>query len=134
MKRKIGDEELTCTIVRGSGIEIHWNVSNVSGLLHSYLPGILSMSLYTWRTIPRALDIFFMYGRLSVVQLNVAVTSEWLEIGGLVCELLLQPVASQCAGQPHMGLLFSAVDSADGLNLPKSVEFQVCGQLTAFEP
>ncbi len=55
-------------------------------------------------------------------------TSEWLEVGGLVCEVLLQPYAStHSSGLETMGLLLSMVDGHEGLNLPESVRFQVSG-------
>ncbi|GAB4823593.1 hypothetical protein N2152v2_010639 [Parachlorella kessleri] len=93
MKRRLSEDGLTCSTVRGVGFEFLWHISNVAQLLQTKLP----------------------------------VTSEWIEAGGLVCELLLQPYAtiSHPSGLDTVGLMFSALDGRDGRNLPATVRFQV---------
>ena len=59
------------------------------------------------------------------VLLAAAVTSEWLEFGGMVVELLLQPfAATRASGEHSVGLIFSALDGRQGGNLPATVRFQ----------
>jgi hypothetical protein len=50
MKRKLCQDELTCSDVRGLGFEVIWHVPNVAQLLQKKLPGIAPQPLLVFHT------------------------------------------------------------------------------------